>query len=100
MSKYDRRDCCCTEMFLHLSEGDVPIVYSLRFREYGIKINDGGTSFQEISYCPWCGSKLPNSLRREWFDRIEKLGLDPFDANIPSKMLSDSWWKSEPKELE
>jgi len=26
---------------------------------YGIIIHDGGSSVIEISYCPWCGSKLP-----------------------------------------
>ncbi len=25
---------------------------------YGIMIHDGGSSTIEISYCPWCGTKL------------------------------------------
>lgn len=25
---------------------------------YGLFVHDGGSSFVEISYCPWCGSKL------------------------------------------
>ena len=26
---------------------------------YGLIIHDGGSSVIEISFCPWCGSKLP-----------------------------------------
>jgi hypothetical protein len=31
--------------------------------EYGIIIHDGGTSYARIEYCPWCGAKLPESIR-------------------------------------
>lgn len=27
---------------------------------YGIMVHDGGSSMIEISYCPWCGTSLPN----------------------------------------
>ena len=26
---------------------------------YGLIVHDGGSSVIEISFCPWCGSKLP-----------------------------------------
>ena len=26
---------------------------------YGLIVHDGGRSFVAISYCPWCGGKLP-----------------------------------------
>jgi hypothetical protein len=26
---------------------------------YGLIVHDGGSSFIKISFCPWCGSKLP-----------------------------------------
>jgi hypothetical protein len=26
---------------------------------YGLIVHDGGSSVIEISYCPWCGTKLP-----------------------------------------
>lgn len=32
-------------------------------REYGLLIHDGGASMSVINYCPWCGAKLPESLR-------------------------------------
>ncbi len=42
---------------------DTPIIYIKKFDEYGIKIWDGGSSSLIISFCPWCGQKLPNSKR-------------------------------------
>jgi hypothetical protein len=73
---------------------DIPIIYIPKFREYGIKILDGGTSLQLIKYCPWCGAKLPISLRDKWFDEIYKLNLEPESPEIPEKYLTDEWWKS------
>lgn len=70
------------------------IIYIAKFREYGIRIFDGGSSFREIHYCPWCGEKLPTSLREEWFARIEQIGLEPDSAHIPSELTTDDWWKS------
>lgn len=39
------------------------IYHSARDDEYGIIIHDGGSSFSVITYCPWCGAKLPESKR-------------------------------------
>jgi hypothetical protein len=83
---------CCEEMTRHVSGGEVAIVLNRRFREVGIRILDGGSSVQLISFCPWCGSKLPSSLREQWFDEIEALGVDPATGPIPSKYQSDEWW--------
>ena len=49
---------------------------------------------QVISFCPWCGAKLPNSLRDKWFDIVfDDLGFDaPDSPGIPSEMHSDEWW--------
>lgn len=30
-------------------------------KRFGIRIPDGGDSYYEISYCPWCGIKLHKS---------------------------------------
>ena len=83
---------CCQNMDKHLAEGEVAIYYIPKFREYGVKVLDGGTSFVLIQYCPWCGQKLPESLRDRWFDEIERFGLEPDDSEIPQKYLSDQWW--------
>jgi hypothetical protein len=29
---------------------------------YGLMIHDGGNSVIVISYCPWCGAKLPEQV--------------------------------------
>jgi hypothetical protein len=69
------------------------IFYSARFDEYGIIIHDGGSSFIEISFCPWCGTKLPMSKRDLWFDTLEELGYDdPFEQDIPEEFKSDKWY--------
>lgn len=73
---------------------DALITYSTRFDEYGIIIHDGGTSKIAIYYCPWCGSKLPESQSNRWFDELEALGfLDPFDDDIPEQYKDDRWRK-------
>ncbi len=41
------------------------IHYSQRFDEYLLIVHDGGSSGVLISYCPWCGAKLPESKRDE-----------------------------------
>lgn len=86
-------DHCCTEMATHLANGEVAIVYMDKYRTYGIVYLDGGCSYQKIMFCPWCGSKLPESLRDEWFNRLEALGLEPEDE-LPDELKSDRWWKS------
>ena len=71
------------------------IYYTPRFDEYGIIIHDQGKSYIVISYCPWCGRKLPASKRDRWFDELEKMGIDdPFDADIPQEYNTDKWWKT------
>lgn len=52
---------------------DTPIIHVKRFDEYGIKIWDGGSSFIQIEFCPWCGERLPESKRDQWFDNPANL---------------------------
>jgi hypothetical protein len=92
-NKFNRSEFCCDEMFLHISEREVAIRYSRVFREFGIKILDGGSSIQMIDFCPWCGKKLPTSLRDECANELEKLGYELFDDNIPQKYKTDKWWR-------
>jgi hypothetical protein len=74
---------------------DQVIVYSDKFDEYGLIIRDGGTSSYEINFCPFCGSKLPESKRDRWFDELEKLGHEnPFDdESIPYAYKSSDWFR-------
>jgi hypothetical protein len=52
----------------HPDPSDCPdhlIKFSPTFHEYGLLIHDGGSSSLTIHFCPWCGAKLPASLRDE-----------------------------------
>ena len=82
---------CCEEMRTHLEDGRLPIVYVPKFREYGIEYPDG-SSIQLIRYCPWCGKTLPASVRQDWFEELDRLGLEPEDL-LPNRMKTDEWWR-------
>jgi hypothetical protein len=88
---------CCGAMEEEINDPRVFIEYAPKYREYSI-----GTIDQKIVriifMCPWCGKKLPKSLREEWFDILEKdFRLDdPWDKEqeifIPNEFKSDEWW--------
>jgi hypothetical protein len=86
---------CCDLLKKYTSDGSVAVRYVSRFREYSIDIRTSDITCIRIDYCPWCGQKLPTSLRNECFDELEKLGYDGgiFDDNIPKKYQTDEWWR-------
>lgn len=81
----DRYDCA-----------DALISFTAKFREYGLIIHDGGTSSIIISYCPWCGARLPESQRDRWFDEMERRGINPWTSDVPAEFEDDRWMRSEP----
>ncbi|HXQ86113.1 MAG TPA: hypothetical protein VN746_05515 [Gaiella sp.] len=89
-------EALATECDDHPDRFDCPdalVGYWPTLREYGLIVHDGGTSMIVIAYCPWCGANLPSSLRDEWYDRLDQLGLDPDDPRVPETMRSDAWWR-------
>ncbi|WP_084789337.1 DUF6980 family protein [Saccharomonospora iraqiensis] len=48
---------------------DAVVRYDTESREYGLIIHDGGTSYLSITFCPWCGQRLPKPRRRWTFGR-------------------------------
>ena len=76
---------CCEMMIRSVEDPDVPISFSEKFVEYSVRVLDGGTSGIIITFCPWCGTKLPESERDKWFDKMEERGLDPGDEISESK---------------
>jgi hypothetical protein len=85
---------CCNEMGFFMDQKEIGLVYIDKYREYGFEYRDGGGSFQLIRFCPWCGSKLPNSLRDEWFDRLKIIGIDdPLVSKIPEIYQTSAWWR-------
>ncbi len=88
----------CAEHSDRFSCPDALISYAAQFNEYGIIIHDGGSSTKLISFCPWCGSKLPESKRDEWFDQLEaKEYSPPDDPNIPVTYLDARWYSENEK---
>jgi len=88
----------CEQDADHWDCPDALISYSAKFDEYGIIVHDGGSSSISIDYCPWCGSKLPESQRDRWFDQLEKLGItDPSEEKIP-EAYTDGRWRTKPAE--
>jgi hypothetical protein len=75
---------------------DALISYAAKFREYGLIIHDGGTSSIIISYCPWCGARLPESQRDRWFSELERRGINPWTSEVPAEFEDDRWLHSEP----
>jgi hypothetical protein len=72
---------------------DMLIYYEAPLNEYGLIIHDGGPSYILMKYCPWCGSKLPESKRDEYFDKLENLGFEDYD-DAPIQFQSQEWWKT------
>lgn len=74
---------------------DALIDYNLKFDEYGIIIHDGGEAISLIEFCPYCGTKLPESKRDLWFDTLENMGIDPWEEEVPNEFKSDAWYKKD-----
>lgn len=89
---------CCKQMYDSLVDTRIPIGYSPLIREYYIQLKQQST-VQPISFCPWCGKKLPASLREEYFKSLEKehhISQNINEENIknfPKDFQSDAWWK-------
>lgn len=89
---------CCSLMDDFLKDYRVQIFYSPRMREYYIPLKDN-PAVQGIFYCPWCGKKLPKSVRNEYYDILEselKIDITPDmedRKNFPKEFLSDTWWR-------
>ena len=84
---------CCLQMHRAIDDSDMPIRFVPKFREIGIQIVDGGDSMVILSVCPWCGSKLPESLRNRWFDELEANGIDPYGDSLPAEYLNTDWYR-------
>lgn len=91
----------------HLQDERVQIKYAPMFREYSVVLV-GSSALQGIDFCPWCGAKLPESLRDLWFETLEKLMGESiydiaFDSNrfgeIPKKFQNEEWWANDDQKL-
>ncbi|HTJ74835.1 MAG TPA: hypothetical protein VL337_05675 [Acidimicrobiales bacterium] len=98
---------CCARMrqsvehqcAAHPDPQDCPdhlVTYVAKFREYGLVVHDGGSAYVRIDYCPWCGSRLPDSQRDRWFDEVERLGVDPWTQEVPAEFEDERWLDHRP----
>jgi hypothetical protein len=99
--KYKGQHCC---LRLHNAvdetdpENSSPYSYKPKFRSYYVA-STRHWGWEELSFCPYCGTKLPKELSDEWFDILEDeygldnpVGLDQ-EPKIPAEFLTDEWWK-------
>lgn len=91
---------CCETLVLNLKEKRTYISYNEVFRETYLNRSDTKNVISIIWFCPWCGNKLPKSLRNEWFDILEKeygietdIGEWRKRKDIPEEFKSNKWWK-------
>ncbi|CAG8801742.1 28116_t:CDS:2, partial [Gigaspora margarita] len=80
---------------LFLNDPRDPIEYNPVFREYFIRLNNF-SNIITFAYCPWCGDKLPTSLRESYFDILKKehniktnLGEYKQRSDIPPEFRTD-----------
>lgn len=84
----------CSEHKDKYSCPDCLIEYNEVYDEYGLLVHDGGSASISISFCPWCGKKLPDSKRDLWFEALEELGFDePSEQDVPEKFKTSKWYE-------
>jgi hypothetical protein len=89
---------CCKLLNKFLENPHVPLKYKPIMREYDLLFSIAA-SRQGIRYCPWCGTKLPEDLRDEFYDILEnEYKMDASgdleeNPNIPEEFKTDEWWK-------
>lgn len=74
----------------HPENEKVVVRYDEVFDEYTVE-TPGGASRQMIYFCPWCGERLPQSKRDQWFDALEAQGLNPLNDPIPEPYKTAAW---------
>ena len=88
---------CCGALDYQIESSFCPVKYNDQWREYSIR-DFKSTSLSLMMFCPNCGTRLPSSLRNDWFEILEKeYNLeDPDDEDkkqVPKEFLSDEWWR-------
>ena len=91
-------DTCCRQMKTAIDSEEIPIVQFVEIRELGLRVLDGGSSVIRLTYCPWCGQRLPESLRDRWFDELEERGIDPATDEIPPEFTDERWFTTGTRE--
>ena len=75
-----------------LESDESALIARPKFREYAILSISNGASYIPIAFCPWCAIRLPSSLRHEFFNRLDALGIEQPDGQRPEEFKTDRWW--------
>jgi hypothetical protein len=83
-----------------LEDPRCPISYDAVFREIYARKKEENIRYT-FAFCPWCATKLPESLRVDFFDILRsEYGLDLALGDIkdspeliPPEFKTDEWWK-------
>lgn len=93
---------CCPKMAYYISkptlwpsQGHNRVLDWYRsWNEYRIPMTYDGHTSTLIDFCPWCGSKLPESRQKLWYETLYSLGFgDPGEQDIPEEFNTDEWWR-------
>ena len=82
----------------------VALHYADHDRSYSIYAHPDtkGRWRQLISHCPFCGTKLPKELGDEWYEEAKQYeteeGIE--EENLPERLRTGGWWRSDPKYAE
>ena len=49
---------CCDIFRQHFEADELGLTFSSQRGEFGLKYRDGGSAYQTITFCPWCGQRL------------------------------------------
>jgi len=103
----DEPDHYCNGLSTIFSREYYMFWYLPHTREYGPRIIDPNKRIDHqpirilpVSYCPWCGTKLPKSKRPEWETKVRGAGFDPDNPEaegFPEHLLRDKWWRTKKK---
>lgn len=93
---------CCLDMAWFISKpiewpsqgANAPLLWISSFDEYLVNIPMGGNTAVPIRFCPWCGTRLPESKQELWRQTLRELGYrDPGNEKIPPEFNTDRWWR-------
>lgn len=68
------------------------LIFIPKFREIGIPLTS--ESLLLVTNCPFCGSKLPESLRDQWFEKMVEIFGDSWNPEdgVPAEFEDQIWW--------
>ena len=88
----------CDEQHTAGECSELLVRYQEKYDDYGLVVHDGGSSVVRIAFCPWCGTKLPESRRDRWFDELERRGINPQTDAVPAEFQTAAWYRGANRE--